>query len=185
MRLFVGVPLSDELRATAGATAEAWHPLAPTAKWVEPALFHLTLQFIGEFPDGRVPELAAALAVPAREKAPFTLRLGGPIVLPPSRRARVLALSVEEGFADLYSLAHAVMRATRPLGVPKEDRQFTAHLTLARSRREEYLPPALQPMALDEPVLPEMTVREFCLFQSVLRPGGPVYAARERLALGG
>jgi 2'-5' RNA ligase len=112
------------------------------------------------------------------------LRLGAALRLPPGRRARVLALALAEGAGSLGDLAREVEAVCRRLGHAPETRRFTAHLTLARARQGESLPPALTG-ALDAPPQPGWRASEVLLFESVLRPGGPEYRRRQRFPLGG
>ncbi|MBN2171971.1 MAG: RNA 2',3'-cyclic phosphodiesterase, partial [Candidatus Krumholzibacteriota bacterium] len=182
MRLFIGIPLSDRLRAKVAAAARDWRELAPDLKWVEPDLYHLTLQFLGEVDDARWTPLAEALAALAGRSG-FRLRLGGAMTLPRGRRARVLALGVTRGWEELAALAGAVAEATGRLDFPREERAFKSHLTLARARRGQILPRALDPRRLAAPELPALDVREFHLFESQLRPDGPLYASLARVEL--
>ncbi|MFH6690955.1 2'-5' RNA ligase family protein, partial [Cellulosimicrobium funkei] len=50
---------------------------APLVRWTSPELWHLTVSFFGDVPEGAVPDLAAALEPVAHEAAPLDLRLRG------------------------------------------------------------------------------------------------------------
>ncbi len=182
MRLFVGVALPEPIRDEIAGAAASWREMAPELKWVDPALYHLTLQFLGELPAETATELKLALAaLPARSA--FRLRLGAVMTLPRGSRARVLALSLTDGFEPLHRLARAVSLITRKHGVPREGRPYRAHLTLARARRGERLPADLDPAGLAAPPLPAWDVCDFHLYQSELRPGGPLYTSLARFEL--
>ena len=184
MRLFVGVPLPEAQRQALGASLGDLRAELPRLKWVEPALYHLTLQFLGEVTAARLPAFAAALdALAGRPR--FALRLGESLRLPPGRRARVFALALAEGFAPLAELAGAVTTATAALGVEPERRPFRAHLTLARAPREGTLPPELDAGRWTPPVLPAWEPDGFTLFESLLHPRGPEYRPCHRVRLNG
>ena len=183
MRLFVGLPLPDEIRERLGEVVRHWRGQAPHLKWVHPSLYHLTLQFLGETDPARVLELCAALDGLAANPA-FSLRPGSLITLPRGPRTRVLALGLAEGAEVLAGLAAAVQEATKPLGFESERRPFRAHLTLARVRRGDSLD--LDPERLELPILQAFKAQSFHLYESKLRPEGPLYRSiREiRLSIG-
>jgi len=184
VRLFVGIPLPAEQREQLDGALAPPRRAHPRVKWVEPALYHLTLQFLGEWERQGAAALAEALdALAAR--APFALRLGAPLRLPPGRRGRVFALSLADGSEPLQALAAAVAAATARLGAPVERRPFKAHLTLARARRDASLPADLSPESWTPPVLAPWRVDGFHLFESLLRPEGPEYRSRHRVDLRG
>ena len=70
--------LSDAARQEARRRADALRPALPPARWVDLAGAHLTLVFLGEVPEERVPplteRLAAAFAGPVGE--PWTAAHG-------------------------------------------------------------------------------------------------------------
>ena len=83
------------------------------------------------------------------------------------------------------------------LGIPKEDRAFSPHLTLARGaggsgsprwRKEDGPNPTFQHLqeklsALPSPEFGTMTPREFFLYQSQLSPKGSKYTKLAAFAL--
>jgi 2'-5' RNA ligase len=115
---------------------------------------------------------------------------------PTLKAARVFWVGIESG-PPLASLAKAVDEATAALGVPKEDRPFSAHLTLARGGGGSGAPrwqkadgpnknfQRLQEKlaALPKPEFGTMTAREFFLYQSQLGRGGARYTKIARFVL--
>ena len=69
MRLFVAVDLSDEARqAIAAYQKRLVGPLSKSReglKLVEPSRMHLTLLFVGDAPEARVPALVESVNAPA------------------------------------------------------------------------------------------------------------------------
>jgi 2'-5' RNA ligase len=186
LRLFIGLPLDTAAAAAAGQAAAACRRQAPQLKWVDPALYHLTLRFLGETPAVRLEALVGGLAGAAVGTAPFALRLGGLTALPRGRAARVLALALVEGVAPLTALAAACEQASRALGYPVETRPFRAHLTLARSRQGETLPASLSaPLPPPAPPQPAWRAEAIQIVESILGPRGPAYRVRATLPLGG
>lgn len=93
---------------------------------------HLTVQFFGEVADEQLPALAAALQEGARCCAPFELRLGELGYFPPRRRPRVLWCGVQGAVPVLLRLEAALWEACLPLGLKRESRPYTPHITMAR-----------------------------------------------------
>jgi 2'-5' RNA ligase len=91
---------------------------------------HITTKFIGNWPENRLPDLDAALAaIPPRD--PFDVHLHDLGWFPDNRSPRVLWAGVENCPA-LIDLAKETEARLETLGIAKEDRAFSPHLTLAR-----------------------------------------------------
>jgi 2'-5' RNA ligase len=138
-RLFVAVPVADDVRRSVGELMEAvaGAPIKERApgqpRWVRADGLHLTLRFLGATPDERRPALATALVAAARGVVPFPIVLSGGGAFPNPSRPRVLWLGIGEGQAHLADLARRLDDQLAPLGWPREGRPFAAHLTLART----------------------------------------------------
>ncbi|MDC0713051.1 RNA 2',3'-cyclic phosphodiesterase [Stigmatella sp. ncwal1] len=134
MRLFTAVTLGNAIEAHATATLERLHALAPRARWVQSHGVHLTLVFLGEVEEARLPELGEVLRPISLRHTPFTLSIegGGSFGVP--RHPHVLWAGVGGETAALEALQDDMAAALEPLGFPRDKRLYTAHLTLARSK---------------------------------------------------
>src|SRR5438309_2789804 len=97
---------------------------------MKPEALHLTLKFIGEFPESKLQELKQALS--ALPSEPFEISFAGTGFFPTAKSARVFWVGINAD-ARLQELASAIDDATAKLGVEREARAYTPHLTLARS----------------------------------------------------
>jgi 2'-5' RNA ligase len=186
MRCFVAIDLSPAVRAALGDAQATLRAACARAdvRWAAPTQFHLTLKFLGQVADERVPEVAAALAPVAGATAPIVLAAAGLGGFPSPSRPRVLWTGVRAGVAELGVLAAAIDRALAPLGFPLEGRPFRGHVTIGRVRSPKglgRLAAALRRAA--EVQLGSWTAREVVLYQSKLRPTGAVYEAVARLSM--
>jgi RNA 2',3'-cyclic 3'-phosphodiesterase len=174
MRLFVAMEIPEEVRSAIGALASKLRPTCRNARWVRIEGLHVTLKFIGETSPEKAAEIRAALApIPSRTSIPMNFRGLG--FFPNERRPRVLWAGIEAG-PDLAALAAAVETALGALGIPREERAFSPHLTLARfdtPRGLDALHGAIEKAGLLE--FGVATAKEFHLYQSVLKPGGAEY----------
>lgn len=102
-------------------------------RWTRAEEWHLTLLFLGEVPEERVPGLTGALENALGGHPALDLALAGWGTFPQrGGRASVFWAGVEgEG---LLELVHDLREAARSARVPIESRPFVPHLTLARAR---------------------------------------------------
>lgn len=152
-------------------------------RWTRPETWHLTLQFLGDWPEGRITELKTALGT-VRDPASFSLRPGGLGGFPHLKNPRVLFLhmAADGKAARLADRVRTVVNTTWPQG-PQDNRTFRSHLTLARI--QERLPGSdlkyLQDLRLDN--LPPVAVEGFNLVASELFREGPRYTTLAFFAL--
>ena len=134
MRVFIAIDIDESIRARIATFIEGVAGFAPDARWVRPESLHLTLKFIGERSEAEVETIKKALAVVKGESMQIGIRGYG--FFPTLRSPRVFWIGVEAG-PQLQALAAAVDEATASLGIPKEDRPFSPHLTLGTWRRAD------------------------------------------------
>jgi 2'-5' RNA ligase len=127
MRLFVGIPLPEDVRARLGELKGGLHG----ARWVMPENLHLSLRFIGEVPGGDEADIDQALGTIEAPAFPLTLSELGFF----DRRRRVHAVwaGVEKS-EPLMRLHAKVEQALVHLGHEPEHRKFKPHVTLARMK---------------------------------------------------
>jgi 2'-5' RNA ligase len=130
IRLFIAIDPSQQVRDAVAAEMDRLRRRALKAKWVDVSALHVTIVFLGEVDEERVPEISAALAEVGRRHAPFPVSFMSAGAFR-GNRPRVLWISA---LGDTTALHYAVVTALEPLGFPPEDREFTGHLTLARSK---------------------------------------------------
>lgn len=173
MRLFTAVDLTPEIVRT---LEDLLGRLRPTAriKWSPLANLHITIRFIGEWPENRLPELRAALgAIPSRVPIPIHIRKLG--FFPNPNSPRVFWAGVEAP-PDLAALAAETDRALETLGLKPEGRPFSPHVTLARIK-EPRPPEKLREAIAALPSLDfgSFSAGRFFLYQSRPGAGGSVY----------
>ncbi len=185
MRLFIAVPLPDQVRAALGQLQERLAEAQADIKWVEPANLHLTLKFLGETPEGQVPAITEALTVTARSVARVELGLGALGAFPSMASPRVVWVGLHEGAQPLAALAQQLERSGRALGWRQAERPFSPHLTLGRVRSPRgraQLVHALRKAAWRPPS--PWPAAAVTLYQSVLSSSGPRYTALAEAPLG-
>src|SRR5215831_12268737 len=129
MRLFVAIDIDQSIRERIMRFVEGLQNFAPDARWMKPESMHVTLKFIGEQPDAAVESIKQAMSGIAAIATEISFRGYG--FFPTPNSARVFWVGIEAG-PELAALASAVDEKLSALGMPKEDRAFSPHLTLAR-----------------------------------------------------
>jgi 2'-5' RNA ligase len=196
MRIFIGIDLDPEIRLRIARFIEGVESFAPEARWVRPESLHITLKFIGEQTAEQVEAISERLR--RVEGSTFELRSGGYGFFPTAKAPRVFWIGIHAGL-HLAELAASIDRAAAELGIPREDRAFSPHLTLARggSGRRSGSPkwgkgdgPNSTFAVLEKRLAPmgeldfgAMTTREFILYQSQLSPKGSKYTKLQRFPL--
>ncbi len=168
MRLFVGITIPPEI----GERLWSLTGGVPGAHWMEPETYHLTLRFIGEAGRAQAEELDMTLS--AIELPAFEIALAGVNYFGTSSRPRVLWAGVDPSL-QLHQLARRADRAARQAELPREDRAFTPHVTLARLHDTSMIAAMsfVQQKALFR--VPPFLVDRFTLFESRQGSGGPAY----------
>ncbi len=194
MRLFIALDIEVAIRERIARFLEGVRGFAPDARWVRPESLHVTLKFIGEKPASEVEGIKQALTCIQAAASEVTFRGYG--FFPTPKAPRVFWVGIEAG-PQLTDLAKAVDDTTAALGIAREDRPYSPHLTLARggggsgaprwrqgdgpNRNFQRLQEKLA--ALSAPEFGTMTAREFFLYESQLSPGGSRYSKIARFSL--
>jgi RNA 2',3'-cyclic 3'-phosphodiesterase len=194
MRLFVALDIDESVRQRLSTFLAGVEGFATAVRWVKPEALHITLKFIGEWEADRLPALQQALA--AVRSLPVELTVGDYGFFPTARSARVFWVGIQPEPA-LADLAKTVDQACAGIGIPREQRAFSPHLTLARGKSAAPGPIAgdrantsfaqLQQKlsAMPAPEFGTMTARDFYLFESKTSPSGARYTKLSRFALSG
>lgn len=184
MRLFVAIDIPDATREALAKLSRQFRKLCPGARWVRIEGAHVTLKFIGETPPDRADQISAALHA-ARAPGAIELRFVGLGFFPNSRRPRVLWAGVGADTV-LWSLAASVETQLEALGIPRESREFSPHITVARFDSPKGLDTLRAAVEkLDATEFGHAPAREFHLYQSVLKPGGAEYTRLASYQLAG
>ena len=180
MRLFVALEIPEPVRREVARRMAGLRDRLPRAKWVDPENIHLTLLFLGETPEDRIPILSAKLRDAFAKHPPLSVRLSGGGTFPPKRPARVawIGLEAPEELAEVQS--DAVAAAVEAVGFEPEERPFRPHVTLARCE-PNWPRDAVDKFVATFPgeIGPPFTVDRGVLMQSKLSPRGAKYSVVE------
>lgn len=178
MRLFVAVDLNDVARAAIAAeqkrVASAMGESRSDIKWVRPDRMHLTLVFLGEMADARVPAIVDAIGHDV-DAVRFDVAFGGIGVFPPRGAPKVVWIGVTAGARELVDLQRRIAERLAPLGVELDSRPFQPHLTLGRWRDSRGSDRQRAVAAVHGGEVARVRIERATLYQSRISSAGPTY----------
>ena len=180
MRIFIAIEIPQNIRVKiTEITDYLQSKTSPTAvKWVDSENLHLTIKFIGETVQEKIEEIAKVLNQSLLHQAPFSLEISGLGMYPNNTNPRVIWLGVTGG-EPLIAMHNMLDQKLASLGIQREGRPFSPHLTIARLRRNtdaassKTIGRTLSQFRVDS--LGLFNIDRVQLFQSVLTPSGPIY----------
>jgi 2'-5' RNA ligase len=193
VRAFIAIELPADILDRVGRLQTRVRQDVPPGlvRWVRPEGIHLTLKFLGDVEQSRLPEIEHALGESCGLHAPFELQIGGMGCFPNPRRPRVVWLGVQDDRDALIRVQRDVERTIAPLGFPTDRRGFHPHLTLGRVKNAR---PTAHKKAEWEALgayttrarvhVGQMPVDTIYLKRSELLPSGAVYSTLAQCPLG-
>lgn len=185
IRLFISVEMPEEVKARIARELFFLKDSGADVKWVAPEKFHLTLKFLGYVDGERVEEIAGVLSRTAEDAKPFDVEFYGTGAFPSTKNPRVVWVGVKDPSAGLHDLALRIEDALSVAGFEREDKPYSAHLTLGRLKSRRNLDGLLARLAtLREASFGKINVADIYVMKSDLKPTGSVYTALRAIGLG-
>jgi len=186
IRTFIAVDISAQVRSRAANLIKRLQVCGVKASWTDPSNMHLTLKFLGEIPDPRVPDVCRAVAESCSGYPRMKLGFHGAGAFPRNERPRTVWIGVQpetDEFAELY---HTIEARLYDVGFAKERRRFTPHLTIGRIRAGGPELHELGQLILQntEFVAGSCPVEQVLVYGSFLDKSGPTYQVLGRARLG-
>lgn len=187
MRAFIAIELPKEIKDALGELQGELKKSGADVKWVEPQNIHLTLKFLGEIDAVTLSKISDILEDTAKDKNAFHIRISCLGAFPKINYPKVLWLSIDKGDNEVKEIAKQLKEKIAKAGVPREDRPFSTHITIGRTRstlNRERLVQDLKNLALHKSLAGqsatiigglEFVVTKLIIFKSSLTPKGPIY----------
>ena len=136
IRSFIALPIPDPVRDVLRRTIKNLDDgIGERIRWVRPEGIHLTLKFMGDIDVKVINELVSLLPAVANGFAPFELTMAELGCFPNNRHPRVLWAGVKGNLSALRDLHIAIDSLVGNVGLSREQREFSPHLTLGRVNR--------------------------------------------------
>jgi 2'-5' RNA ligase len=178
MRLFVALEIPSGVRENLAGLIERLRAVSPRTRWVREENLHVTLKFIGGVSETKLGAIRGALAG-VRSDQPVTLEFRGLGFFPNEKHPLVFWAGIDAS-PNLKTLAAAIEQTMEQFGIPREQRTFSPHLTLARFeplRLTERLRAAIQESASRG--FGSLRTSQFHLIESKLKSSGAEYTTLE------
>ncbi len=176
LRTFVAVPIPDAVTLFLTQIQARLKLSGRNIRWVAAKNIHLTLKFLGDVDPCQIPAIAAQMDAAAETTAAFSLAAKGVGGFPNLRRARILWVGLTGELDRLKTVQAALESGLDAVGVKREARGFSAHLTIGRIRRRidaQLIGESVE--ALKAVASDFFRADRLMLFNSILRPNGPEY----------
>lgn len=185
MRTFIAIKINPE-QLLLNKIEELKRVLADEQiKWVEKQNLHLTLKFLGEISEKKSFKVKDVLLHFAKKQHPVSVLPQGIGYFRSRGIPKVLFLNIKNREV-LQQLANDIDNLLIPLDFEKESRPFNPHLTLARIKFLKNKQAFYEALRLYQDVsLQESLISEIILYQSLLKPEGPVYLELGKYSLTG
>jgi 2'-5' RNA ligase len=184
MRLFIAIEIPDEIKKEMVKVQEQLRKANIDASWTRTDGMHLTLKFLGEVPETKIAEIVNGLQKAAEGIGPLKLSVSGVGTFPNPKNARVVWIGLAGDIEKLSRLQVAVENAMVLLGMAREERKFTPHLTLGRIKyirsRDTWIKILEE---IKDISLPGFEATSVSLMKSELKPSGAVYTEMGRVEL--
>ncbi len=177
LRTFVAVEVGEAIKKRFGALEEELKQAGAGVRWVEVGNAHVTLKFLGHVDYTDIPQVDDVIHGAVTGLEPFCIKFRGVGAFPKLERPRVIFAGIQDGSGGLARINAGLEQGfSEKLGIKKEGRRFSPHLTLGRVRSQKGIATLVELMgrhSADD--FGEELVMSVVLMQSQLSSKGPTY----------
>lgn len=179
IRSFVAIDIPEDIKFKIFDGYEKYRKMIK-ASWVKPENLHITIKFMGDCSPDLIRNLNVELESRLTGFGKFNILIGGYGAFPGAKNARVLWVKTESVSEKLIEVCNLVNSATSKMGILKEIRKPTPHITIARIRD----PITLDLSEINESAeLHEFSCREVVIFKSTLTRSGSIYETINKIMI--
>lgn len=176
IRSFIAIELSGEIKEELAGLIETLRSSGADVKWVKAENIHLTLKFLGHIPTEKIERIKGVLDDAASKSRAFRINLSGVGAFPKLSYPRVIWVGISTGEDNVKEIYNSLEGKLEGEGFQKEQRPFSAHLTIGRVRspkNRQNLKSSIEGLKFSSGK--SLDVDHITLFQSTLTPHGPIY----------
>jgi 2'-5' RNA ligase len=184
IRTFIAIMLDASLHGRLTEVVESLATSGASIKWVSPENTHITLKFLGNVDEARLPEIFAACRRAADGPIPFDIEMKTVGCFPDSRRPKVVWLGIGKGVEKVKELNQSIEAELESVGFSLEERAFRAHLTIGRVKGRQGIPGFCHMLEdKSDVIIGSMRAEKISVMKSKTLPSGPVYTELEAIRL--
>jgi len=178
-RLFIAVPVEERTKNLLKQNiSKAQKSLDYNLKWVSGENLHLTLKFLGDTNPERLQEIKTTLSNTCSQFKTLNLYYNHFGAFPSTNYPKVLFFGLKDNTNRLKNLQINIENSLDKLGFDKENREYTPHLTFARTRKStniNNLKNDYNNFIKNNDLRIYQKVNQISLIESKLYKSGPVY----------
>ena len=173
LRTFVSIPVPNQIYKIQNRLVLE-NPNSSNLRLIDKNNIHLTLRFIGQTPQSSISKIKEGLDLIVNNFQPFQLNIQGFGFFPNMDVPKVLWAGLSGETDILSKLVISINDRLKPLGFDNPDKEYTPHISLARSNNKETISNISQIMKIDYDPIP-FNVKKINFISSELFPKGSVY----------
>jgi len=152
-------------------------------KLVEPKNIHITLKFLGDTDEELIEEIEEIMKKSVEGIPPFNIQLRSTGVFPNENYIKVVWIGIDNG-DQIGAIAKDLDEKLSKIGFKTENREFSAHLTIARVKSAKNKDQLLQIIEkFKEFEFADIKVESIKLIKSELTQKGPIYSTLKEVKL--
>ncbi len=174
-RLFIAVKINPDKNLLEVYNSLKRECFASKIKWVDSKLFHITLKFLGETPEEKIPVIKKVMEKTVNDFNVFDFDIKGVGIFGSSYRPRVIWLGLERR-EELKRLGKTIIKSLEEYGFETDSQNFVPHLTVGRIKyvqNKNKLRKLID--QYKEAFLQNVKVEKIILYESILKREGPQY----------
>ena len=180
-RIFIGIKIPGEIGEGLIKIQNELKLAELKAKFVEAENLHINLKFLGDTPNEEIEKISFAVQNTADNFKKFNIEVKGLGFFPESNNPRVIWAGVSS--EEIFKLHDLLESNLSNIGLPRDSRNFSPHITLARikSADKEKLRRVIQN---NDSTIGIFEASEITLVKSELSEEGPSYSDIRKFRLG-
>ncbi len=184
IRTFIAIEIPAEFQNKIGELQNSLKGIGGRISWTKSGKIHLTLKFLGDTDEDIIDEIAAELQQAVQNIAGFKISIQGTGAFPNFKRPRVIWIAAKSEGDQLQKLVAQIEDCMENFGFEKENRRFSAHLTLGRVKDAKGIEPVMEKLKSYEGFVGgAFAVKEFYLIKSELHPASSIYTPLKKIDL--
>jgi len=187
MRAFIAIELPREIKDYLKQLQDKLKTAGLDLKLVEPVNIHLTLKFLGEINEQQTEKIIKAMENVSDTKPAFKISLGNLGVFPKITSPRIIWIGIDVGASETIQIAKELEEKISLFGIPREEKRFSAHITIARIKSAINIEGLVQNLkhltGQKQKAELGFQATRISLIKSTLTPKGPLYETLKEVSL--
>jgi 2'-5' RNA ligase len=185
IRTFVCIDIPESIKERIEKLQHDLRRIEAQISWVKPANIHLTLKFLGDVPQAKIPLINTAVSHASGSCSSFQVSIGATGCFPSPRNPGVLWIGISRVSDDLQKVRDAIEDELARQGFGRETKKFTPHLTIARIRNPRNAGQVANAFLACGFADESFQASEIIVMRSQLSPKGSIYTPQAVIPLKG